>query len=684
VLKAAFTYEPGKDRLNGVSYRSIGTGRIIEGSKCRYDAAGNRIEEIQLRRGRNSGQRYFYDSANRLVKAQYGVEHLSDPDSDFEKEEIYELSSTGFWRVKTTRDANGKTLEQDAGTANAREAYVSLGNRHFEYDANGNRILEGNGDENAKKRFSYDYADRLVRVENLDKKKVVQSLEYAYDAFNRQILKRLSNGHGTIETRRTWAGEQLIEEIEGDRLARSFIYGSGVREPVKMRRHRSDGTEEALYMLNVRGVVTGLINEQGDAVECYDFDVFGEPSISEEKGMSHGNAQRLGVFRNPVLVHGKVFDGDAGLYFGGGFVSEPSSAQGISARSEGGFGPERSNRQQSDEPKEDDKPFSHKVIDFLVEHAMGEGAMYGSKKAGLFFGEVGWLGVIVGLTMGLEDDVGGHSSDPDFGRPADVIDPNSRNGGELDDYNDWIVGDPVDVHDLPNVDIPTVGVHELPDAPIPVHDLPDAAIPVHDLPDADPGYVNRPVDIELDDDGGWVDNRTGETGGGPSGGGDSGSDSGGVHGGGCFVADTLVALGDGSTKPIGVIQVGDHVVSRNEATGETTAQRVLRTWIHNVKATLLLHLTNGEKVETTKGHRFFVADKGFVGAGRLAPGTPLTTQHEETIQVTRMEPQEQNATVYNLEVENFHTYFVGKDSVWVHNLKMSDVDDGEDWDDDGP
>ena len=28
---------------------------------------------------------------------------------------------------------------------------------------------------------------------------------------------------------------------------------------------------------------------------------------------------------------------------------------------------------------------------------------------------------------------------------------------------------------------------------------------------------------------------------------------------------------------------------------------------------LLLHVTNGEKVETTKEHRFFVADCGFVG-----------------------------------------------------------------------
>jgi len=47
------------------------------------------------------------------VKVQYGVNRLSDPNSQFENEVLYELSPAGIWQVKTTRDANGKTLEQD-------------------------------------------------------------------------------------------------------------------------------------------------------------------------------------------------------------------------------------------------------------------------------------------------------------------------------------------------------------------------------------------------------------------------------------------------------------------------------------------------------------------------------------------------------------------------------------------
>ena len=89
-------------------------------------------------------------------------------------------------------------------------------------------------------------------------------------------------------------------------------------------------------------------------------------------------------------------------------------------------------------------------------------------------------------------------------------------------------------------------------------------------------------------------------------------------------------------------------------------------------ATLLLYLTNGEKVETTKEHRFSVTGQGFVGAGRLAPGATLNTQSEQGIQVTGITHQEQSATVYNLAIENFHTYFVGSDSVCVHNVQIEE------------
>jgi len=161
---------------------------------------------------------------------------------------------------------------------------------------------------------------------------------------------------------------------------------------------------------------------------------------------------------------------------------------------------------------------------------------------------------------------------------------------------------------------------------------------------------------------------------------DSGGGPGPTSRSGCFIAGTPVLLADGTTKPIEAVVIGDVVVSREEGTGNIHPQRVSRTWVHEVQATLLLRLMNGEKVETTKEHRFFVAGQGFIGAGRLTLGANLNTTGEHAIQVTGMEPKGRSATVYNLEVENFHTYFVGKDAVWVHNLKDDEgLGDVEEW-----
>ncbi len=102
VLQASFTYETDKDWLRSIAYHSAETSEVIEGSTYHYDAVGNCIEEIQVRRGKDAGERYFYDSANRLVKVQYGVRSLSDPESPFEQEVLYELSPTGIWQRKTT------------------------------------------------------------------------------------------------------------------------------------------------------------------------------------------------------------------------------------------------------------------------------------------------------------------------------------------------------------------------------------------------------------------------------------------------------------------------------------------------------------------------------------------------------------------------------------------------------
>jgi len=144
----------------------------------------------------------------------------------------------------------------------------------------------------------------------------------------------------------------------------------------------------------------------------------------------------------------------------------------------------------------------------------------------------------------------------------------------------------------------------------------------------------------------------------------------GLAGGGCFLAGTSVQMADGSTKPIEQVKAGDTVISRNEKTGKTEPEKVTETVKHYNVPTLTLTFSNGEKIVTTGVHPFYVQGKGFVEAGYFAVGNAIIARAGPAAAITKIE-QTAPETVYNLTVDNDHTYFVGsKDGgLWVHNAK---------------
>jgi Pretoxin HINT domain len=146
--------------------------------------------------------------------------------------------------------------------------------------------------------------------------------------------------------------------------------------------------------------------------------------------------------------------------------------------------------------------------------------------------------------------------------------------------------------------------------------------------------------------------------------------------GGCFTSHTPIALSNAATKPMYSVQIGDLILSRDEVTGKIAEQKVLHIWTHEVNELLLLKLSNDEEIETTKEHRFSIEDKGFVSAGSLEIGTKLDNYAEKNIQIVAIESRYQDVTVYNIEVDKFHTYFVGNTGVWVHNVKDEKLDGG--------
>ncbi len=135
----------------------------------------------------------------------------------------------------------------------------------------------------------------------------------------------------------------------------------------------------------------------------------------------------------------------------------------------------------------------------------------------------------------------------------------------------------------------------------------------------------------------------------------------------CFVAGTTVLTTLGK-KTIETIRVGDTIPCVDHITGESAEKRVVSTSVNKVDTIVELTI-NGESIQCTDTHPFQVKGKGWVNAGDLQVGDLFYDKEWNTATVERIhtitlgEPIE----VYNFEVEDGHTYFVG-DGLWlVHN-----------------
>ena len=135
----------------------------------------------------------------------------------------------------------------------------------------------------------------------------------------------------------------------------------------------------------------------------------------------------------------------------------------------------------------------------------------------------------------------------------------------------------------------------------------------------------------------------------------------------CFVAGTLVMAVAGMVA-IENIKAGDKVISTNHETFETAEKTVLETYIR--EDSKLIHLViNGEKVVTTESHPFYVKNQGFIKAGELIVGDELLDVNENVLLVENFDVEltDKPVKVYNFQVEDFHTYYVGENNILVHN-----------------
>jgi hypothetical protein len=137
----------------------------------------------------------------------------------------------------------------------------------------------------------------------------------------------------------------------------------------------------------------------------------------------------------------------------------------------------------------------------------------------------------------------------------------------------------------------------------------------------------------------------------------------------CFAAGTLVATPDGP-RPIEAIAAGDIVVSEDENTAQLREERVLQTFVTADRDVLDLYVREDPSpLRVTPGHLFYTLDRGWVPVEALLEGEALVDADGIGHAVRGYGSVVSRETVYNFEVDETHTYFVGPLAILVHNPK---------------
>ena len=135
----------------------------------------------------------------------------------------------------------------------------------------------------------------------------------------------------------------------------------------------------------------------------------------------------------------------------------------------------------------------------------------------------------------------------------------------------------------------------------------------------------------------------------------------------CFVAGTAVLTTLGK-KAIETVQVGDVIPCVDHITGESAEKKVVTTTVNKVDRLIELNI-DGEIIQCTETHPFQVKGRGWVNAADLAPNDIVYTKgwNTATIKSVKLLELDEPVEVFNFEVEDCHTYFVGEQCVLVHN-----------------
>lgn len=245
-------------------------GEVITYAYPEYDAVGNRLKMLV---DSNELTEYTYDELYQLV----GVDYPVDPNV------AYDYDTVG----------NREVVFTDSGSSvystNALNQYTAVDSDILLNDTNGNLIDDGS------LTYDYDSQNRLIQV---SQDQTVLAT-YTYDSAGRRQSKSIPGGMTTVYSYDDSNPTNVQAEYEDGVLARYFVYGPGIDEPICMI--EPDG-DIYYYHYDGLGSVVALTDANGELVERYTYDAFGKPD-------------QISTVGNPYMFTGRRYDEESGMYY---------------------------------------------------------------------------------------------------------------------------------------------------------------------------------------------------------------------------------------------------------------------------------------------------------------------------------------------------------------------------------
>jgi RHS repeat-associated protein len=300
--RADFAYNAVSQITNINRYASVDVSLPVVNSSHTYDAA-SRLTRMVHQQGANviSNQTWVYNMVARITQVTSpdgtsaysydNTDQVTAVDHSYQTDEAYLYDANGNRRNTGYVTTTNNRLQSGAGYT-------------YAYDNEGNRLKRTKTTEVTD--YTWDYRNRLTKVETKSGTRVTKSASYIYDVFDRRIARSMyPDGLPTIppvaERRFVYDRDHILLSFDNNNnLTHRYLYG-----PVLDMVLADESNGNILWTLaDNLGTVRDLVSSGGVVQNHRKYDSFGNLTSQSNAGIP----TRFGYT-------GREWDADTGLYF---------------------------------------------------------------------------------------------------------------------------------------------------------------------------------------------------------------------------------------------------------------------------------------------------------------------------------------------------------------------------------